>query len=822
MKTTQSGMRLSQHRQLIFRSLQQERSEWIASFQEAIRSLLSDEMNLVDGVSDGVNGGVPKYEDPATGDSIQYSDVRSPNTGGSLEDMESSRERAPTIVMMTEYNDGPDSFNSDEGGGSIPISRAQSKSTSRYYDSDSEANDDIVGVSSTSHAQFLSRPSSTGRGGSPLGEAHLLQGRVSISRARGLGDTELILLNRISQNVTKSNLKSTASMSQGAVVGSESLEGLKKLLSVCAHVKESLASSSAVPPLSRGLNNHADAVDTSNVVNETVAESTDKLDFKGSAEAAQWAKGVDRLLKKYEKQRSYNIEVLMKLQALERSVYVVCRICTDTTEEVEAVCEVYGDRELGLLGADGEWKSYRFDKVWGIDVPQSQVFKDVEVLLSSVVDGHCACLIGVGDNVSAHRSTSVFGTTNEQGELQPGLAFHSASALWNNMQKTEDSNVIYVYMGEILQNGELVDLLNDVDGGEIDESETSGGIHMTKVKMTSPEQLKEIFKYVLTRRCDGNLVLCFDLFGSDGRLVVLDQGLDDGATVSDGNTANMGAMMQSVSAAVMQLGSFEGDAEPLRTVLGEQSVALAMYCVGNQEASLAATDKYLLHSASMQNKLQTATGQTIVEGQVVQLHMRALKTRIASARQSVESLHADAEHLLFELKKLKEDKSIDIGILNAYEQEVATARRSMDTQVSLLVSGLDQMTDYLREEASARDRHIARLDVIEKEVEALVSSGSDDPTSLKSALVESQTSVEGLLREMHVSIISKILTHNKREKDSFKERKERLSMLEKKQSLKEKPPSLKETSASVKEKSHDNQSQEKMSSGSKRTGGSKI
>jgi hypothetical protein len=194
---------------------------------------------------------------------------------------------------------------------------------------------------------------------------------------------------------------------------------------------------------------------------------------KGSSDVVKWAKSADLLLRKYDKQRSYNLEVLMKLQALERSIHVVCRISSfDAYENMapssgsgggggahsdsvvakqasKVICEVYGDREVGLLEGDGKWKPFAFDKVWGDDVDQSQVFKDVEVLLTSVVDGYCTCLIGVGDNSSGHRAATVFGAVQSSNvgdtdegdggdlEIELGLAYHSASALFKSVRSKD-------------------------------------------------------------------------------------------------------------------------------------------------------------------------------------------------------------------------------------------------------------------------------------------------------------------------------------------------------------------------------------------------
>jgi hypothetical protein len=103
-----------------------------------------------------------------------------------------------------------------------------------------------------------------------------------------------------------------------------------------------------------------------------------------------------------------------------------------------AVCEAYGDTEVGLHDGSGlsdllsssssnnlslsiisgdkgssrngnTFRSYRFDKVWGADASSAAVFRDMEPLLVGVVHGHSACLVGIGDEFTSNRSGTVLG-----------------------------------------------------------------------------------------------------------------------------------------------------------------------------------------------------------------------------------------------------------------------------------------------------------------------------------------------------------------------------------------------------------------------------
>lgn len=44
------------------------------------------------------------------------------------------------------------------------------------------------------------------------------------------------------------------------------------------------------------------------------------------------------------------------------------------------------------------WKSYAFDKVWGPEMRQKDVFQDVEPMALSVIDGYNACIFAYGQS----------------------------------------------------------------------------------------------------------------------------------------------------------------------------------------------------------------------------------------------------------------------------------------------------------------------------------------------------------------------------------------------------------------------------------------
>lgn len=61
------------------------------------------------------------------------------------------------------------------------------------------------------------------------------------------------------------------------------------------------------------------------------------------------------------------------------------------------VAQSLGETEVGCFDERTQkWKSYAFDKVWGPDTSNRDVFQDVEPLALSVIEGYNACIFAYG------------------------------------------------------------------------------------------------------------------------------------------------------------------------------------------------------------------------------------------------------------------------------------------------------------------------------------------------------------------------------------------------------------------------------------------
>lgn len=107
------------------------------------------------------------------------------------------------------------------------------------------------------------------------------------------------------------------------------------------------------------------------------------------------------MAKKISAQKTHNAELLTKILKLQGNIQVCCRIRPMAFEEsqrgLHEVAQALSETELGCFDERTRtWKSFAFDKVWGPETRQQDVFQDVEPMALSVIDGYNACIFAYG------------------------------------------------------------------------------------------------------------------------------------------------------------------------------------------------------------------------------------------------------------------------------------------------------------------------------------------------------------------------------------------------------------------------------------------
>jgi kinesin family protein C2/C3 len=131
-------------------------------------------------------------------------------------------------------------------------------------------------------------------------------------------------------------------------------------------------------------------------------------------------------------QREYNAQLLSKILSLQGNIQVCCRIRPLRVSEIESGAknnvEAFSETELGCFdNRQSKWKPFAFDKVWGPDQTQRNIFRDVEPLALSVVDGFNACIFAYGQTGSG-KTYTMEGTAENN---QYGISYRTIQKIFN-------------------------------------------------------------------------------------------------------------------------------------------------------------------------------------------------------------------------------------------------------------------------------------------------------------------------------------------------------------------------------------------------------
>ena len=152
------------------------------------------------------------------------------------------------------------------------------------------------------------------------------------------------------------------------------------------------------------------------------------------------------LQKRCNAQRDYNNELLSKMLSLQGNIQVFCRIRPTSINEIQngskKIVESLSETELGCFDSrTNKWKSFGFDRVWGPDQGQQNIFQDVEPIALSVVDGFNACIFAYGQTGSGKTFTMEGVAENNQ----RGISFRTIQKVFHLLslkQQQEKTNSI--------------------------------------------------------------------------------------------------------------------------------------------------------------------------------------------------------------------------------------------------------------------------------------------------------------------------------------------------------------------------------------------
>uniref|UniRef100_A0AAV1UGA4 Kinesin motor domain-containing protein n=1 Tax=Peronospora matthiolae TaxID=2874970 RepID=A0AAV1UGA4_9STRA len=265
----------------------------------------------------------------------------------------------------------------------------------------------------------------------------------------------------------------------------------------------------------------------------------------------------EQLARKYIAERTRNASLLSRLQTVCGNIQVFCRVRPIINEELEkawgsklavnvvnqsdlAAMDVRYDRllpsdsdgkvvscvDMDALANNSSWKVFTFDRIMGPEETQNDVFREVEPIAQSVVDGFKACIFAYGQTGSG-KTYTMEGTPSD-----PGLNYKIISHLFqsiqlrgaihacepdnkgpqddemNGLQTATEASVYHVQVGVLeIYNDSVRDLFNSTNKAlDIRHDSATGDICVPDLTMTtvsSPQQTIDVLRTAQSNRVTG-------------------------------------------------------------------------------------------------------------------------------------------------------------------------------------------------------------------------------------------------------------------------------------------------------------------------------
>ncbi|GMH73896.1 hypothetical protein TL16_g06314 [Triparma laevis f. inornata] len=164
------------------------------------------------------------------------------------------------------------------------------------------------------------------------------------------------------------------------------------------------------------------------------------------------------LLNKCTSLKTENAHLLSKIQKISNSIQVCCRIRPLRSSELrnneKVVVEPLSETEAGYYDKkNGEWKSFVYDKVFGPDQEQQDIFEQIEPLCLSVVDGYNACIFAYGQTGSG-KTYTMEGMPEDN---QWGICVRTLHKIFEILDFRKMSHVAVPPLGDEFEGDELFD-----------------------------------------------------------------------------------------------------------------------------------------------------------------------------------------------------------------------------------------------------------------------------------------------------------------------------------------------------------------------------
>lgn len=250
--------------------------------------------------------------------------------------------------------------------------------------------------------------------------------------------------------------------------------------------------------------------------------------------SAAFSEDMLMLSKKTKRQQELNVSLLARLLRTEQRIQLCCRIrplLTKSDQEVSV--ERLSDNQVGCYNfRSKKWQSYEFDKVWGPDVNQQELFEDgpFEAMALNVVKGYNSCILAYGQTGSG-KTYTMEGGEDVDDKTKAGMSYRIIEKIFQLVQHTKKKDSVdgKVQVGMIeIYNEEVRDLLAPVSTASVLDSTPrsksldirrnpkDGEIEVISLKRESVSNVNDV-RTLLQKGHERRITACTDSNGRSSR-----------------------------------------------------------------------------------------------------------------------------------------------------------------------------------------------------------------------------------------------------------------------------------------------------------------
>jgi len=169
-------------------------------------------------------------------------------------------------------------------------------------------------------------------------------------------------------------------------------------------------------------------------------------------------------LEKFDKMREQNRQLYNQIQELRGSIRVFARIrpCKDADVAVLSTEGELGLDQVQVMDKMRQWKSFTFDRVYGPQTTQMDIYQELAPLMRSVLDGYSVCIFAYGQTSSGKTYTMSGPSDRPKSDATKGLQYRVLDDLFDQTaERTASGEMEFTVSVQMLEiyNEQLRDLL---------------------------------------------------------------------------------------------------------------------------------------------------------------------------------------------------------------------------------------------------------------------------------------------------------------------------------------------------------------------------